>query len=74
MKDGRLLNSTTKAEVRVFDDVKKLAHPQGQILPPELLEARVGEEVLMECSKPDAKETRWYRLHSAMKGLLVLAA
>lgn len=69
LKSGKLLNSTHMAKLNVYDETKDLVDTQTQILPAESLEARVNEDLSIECWKPDAKHIRWYRIHSsALKG------
>jgi hypothetical protein len=69
LKNGELLNSTHVTKINVYDEMKDLIDSQEQILPVESLEARVGEDLSIECWNPNSKFIRWYRLHSsALKG------
>jgi hypothetical protein len=69
LKTGELLNSTLATKLNVYDESKDLVDAQTQILPIESLEARVNEDLSIECWNPTAKHIRWYRLHSSsLKG------
>lgn len=68
LTNGQTLSSSDQVDVRVLDDSKLPQSPQEQLLPPEVLESRVGDDLAIECWKPDVRETRWYRKYASMKG------
>lgn len=67
LTNGEVLNSS-HSDVRIIDDQKQLSASQIETIPPEVFESRMGDNIALECWKPDVKETRWYRRHSQLKG------
>ncbi|KAI6240248.1 hypothetical protein M3Y99_00482400 [Aphelenchoides fujianensis] len=69
--DGRRAESATQTEVHVLETAADLAEYPGargeEIRPDGLLEARFGEDLMLECSRPDVNQTEWFRTNPATK-------
>lgn len=72
LKNGQLLNSTQQIDVTVHDEEQTIVNSQSKVLPPEMLEGRVNDDLFIECWSPDSKATRWYRSHQSITEIISL--